>query len=47
MNVDFADALVSVHMCRSGIPDIVRYDKHFDRLPGINRMWPNDFLSGN
>lgn len=47
MNVDFADALVSVHMSRSGVPDIVTYDKHFDRLPGVNRVSPNDFLVGN
>ena len=45
INVDFADALVSVHMARNGVPDIVTYDKHFDRLPGVQRVSPKDFLA--
>jgi len=45
MNVDFVDALVSVHMDRAGIPDIVTFDKHFDRLPGVNRIPPSEFLA--
>ena len=47
MNVDFADALVSVHMDGNGVPDIVTFDKHFDRLPGVNRMSPKEFLATN
>ena len=47
MNVDFADALVSVHLSRNGVQDIVSYDKHFDRLPGVNRMSPKEFLATN
>jgi predicted nucleic acid-binding protein len=39
-NVDFADALVSVHMQQQGIPDIYSFDRHFDRLPGIRRVAP-------
>ncbi len=37
-NVDFADALVSVHMTKSGVKGIFSFDKHFDRLPGVKRL---------
>ena len=47
MNVDFADALVSVHMDRTSVSDIVTFDKHFQRLPGVNRMSPKEFLAKN
>ncbi len=47
MNVDFVDALVSVHMARNGVLDIVTYDKHFNRLPGVKRVSPGDFLAGD
>jgi len=36
-NVDFADALVAVHMGREGIGEIFSFDQHFDYLPGITR----------
>ena len=39
-NVDFADALVAVHMGREGIRKIFGFDPHFDRLPGIARRDP-------
>jgi len=45
LNVDFVDALLSVHMQRAGVPDLVSYDKHFDRLPGIRRQRPQEFLA--
>lgn len=46
LNVDFADALLSVHMVRAGVSDLFTYDKHFDRLPGVNRVSPRGFLAG-
>jgi len=39
-NVDFADALVAVHMARQDIEEIYSFDRHFDRLPGILRRSP-------
>ena len=36
-NVDFADALVAVHMDRAGVQEIFSFDRHFDRLPGVIR----------
>lgn len=39
-NVDFADALVAVHMERRGLQDILSFDSHFDCLPGIVRQSP-------
>ena len=44
-NVDFVDALLSVHMDRAGVPDLVSYDKDFDRLPGVRRHTPEAFLA--
>jgi predicted nucleic-acid-binding protein len=42
-NVDFADALVAVHMGREGIGEVFSFDQHFDRLPGITRLSPSRF----
>jgi predicted nucleic-acid-binding protein len=39
-NVDFADALVAVHMTRDGVGEIFSFDQHFDRLPNITRRSP-------
>ena len=39
-NVDFADALVAVHMERKGLTEIFSFDRHFDRLPGVTRLIP-------
>ena len=47
LNVDFADALLSVRMFKEGVPDLITYDKHFDRLPGVRRVSPKDFLAGD
>ncbi len=41
-NVDFADALVAVHMERRGMREIFSFDRHFDRLPGIIRLSPGE-----
>ncbi len=41
-NVDFADALVAVHMERRGMREIFSFDRHFDRLPGIIRQSPGE-----
>ena len=46
MNVDFVDALVSVHMNNENVHDIASFDRHFDRLPGVHRVSPRDFLAG-
>ncbi len=45
LNVDFVDALVSVHMDHGDVHEIVTFDKHFDRLPGVQRVSPKDFLA--
>ena len=45
LNVDFVDALFSVHMQRAGVPDLVSYDKHFDRLPGVRHRTLQEFLA--
>jgi len=47
LNVDFADALLSVRMFKDGVPDLITYDKHFDRLPGVQRVSPKEFLAGD
>lgn len=36
-NVDFADALVAVHMGQRGVGEIYSFDQRFDRLPGVAR----------
>jgi len=39
-NVDFEDALISVHMARDGIEEVYTFDKHFKRLPGVRPLSP-------
>ncbi|MBM4430646.1 MAG: type II toxin-antitoxin system VapC family toxin [Chloroflexi bacterium] len=41
-NVDFADALVGVHMGQRGMRDVFSFDHHFERLPGVKRWEPGD-----
>jgi len=41
-NVDFADALVAVHMGRKDVQEVFSFDHHFDRLPGIIRRQPGE-----
>ena len=47
MNVDFEDALITVHMGRDRIEEIYTFDKHFKRLPGVIALHPGDFQSKN
>jgi predicted nucleic-acid-binding protein len=39
-HVDFADALVAARMRRREATEVVSFDAHFDRLPGIVRLTP-------
>jgi predicted nucleic acid-binding protein len=39
-DVDFADALLAVHMAQQGTKDIYSFDHHFDRLPDVRRHVP-------
>lgn len=43
-NVDFADALVAARMLRRGVTQIFSFDEHFERLPGIRRLVPGEWL---
>ena len=38
-NVGINDALASITMKEKGIHEIYSYDKHFDNLPEITRIW--------
>jgi predicted nucleic acid-binding protein len=38
--VDFVDAVLAVHMQRDGIGEVYSFDKHFDRLAGLQRVEP-------
>ncbi len=40
LNVDFEDALLSVHMDQAGVREIVTFDRHFQRLPGVVPLLP-------
>lgn len=42
-NVDFSDALLAVRMQKQGVAHVFSYDKHFDRLPGIERLLPGKY----
>ena len=44
LNVDFEDALISVHMSRDPIADVFTFDKHFNRLSGVNGLSPSEFM---
>lgn len=39
-NVDFADALLAARMQQSGLKRVFSFDKHFDRIEGIERLVP-------
>jgi predicted nucleic acid-binding protein len=41
-NVDFVDALVATRMQKQGFVSVFSFDKHFDRLPGIQRLAPGN-----
>lgn len=38
--LDFEDALAVAHMERRGTPEILSYDRDFDRVSGVNRVEP-------
>jgi predicted nucleic-acid-binding protein len=46
-NVDFADALVAARMLRRGVTQIFSFDEHLERLPGIRRLVPREWLRGD
>ena len=41
-NVDFIDALLTARMQKTGNDLLVSFDKHFDRLPGVQRIQPKN-----
>lgn len=43
-NIDFADALLAARALLSGPPVIYSFDRHFDRVPGIQRRTPGAML---
>ena len=38
--IDFADALLAARCLLSGLPVIYSFDRHFDRVPGLQRLVP-------
>lgn len=38
--LDFEDALIIAHLERSGSEELMSYDRHFDRVPGVHRIEP-------
>jgi predicted nucleic acid-binding protein len=38
--LDFADCVAVAHMQRLGLRRIISYDRHFDRIPSIERVEP-------
>lgn len=41
-NINLGDALLAVEMKRQGVPALLSYDPHFDRVPGVHRVDPRD-----
>lgn len=39
-NVDFVDAVLAVRMLQLGVSEVYSFDRHFDRLEGIERLEP-------
>ena len=40
LNLPFADAYHAVHMQRRKLTEVVSFDQHFDRIPGLTRVEP-------
>jgi uncharacterized protein len=38
--LDFEDAIAVAHMERHRLSEIYSYDRHFDQMPGLNRLEP-------
>ena len=41
-NLDFADALLGVTALQPGPPSVYSFDKHLDRIDGVNRLTPGE-----
>lgn len=39
-NIDWSDAFMAAQLCEGGITAIYSFDRHFDRLPGLQRLEP-------
>jgi len=44
MNIDFVDALLASRLQKRGLPRVFSFDKHFDRIPRIQRLEPGTSL---
>lgn len=40
--VKFGDALLAAHVVNSGQEEVLSFDEHFDRIPGIRRITPGE-----
>jgi predicted nucleic acid-binding protein len=40
LNVSFADAYHAVVLLHRGLDEVLSFDRHFDRIPGITRIEP-------
>ncbi len=40
MNIDFVDALLAARLQKRGLPRVFSFDKHFERIPGVERLEP-------
>ena len=47
LKLDFDDSLVFACMKSLKIDKIISFDKHFDKIPSINRLEPSDLLKIN
>ena len=46
-NVDFTEALVTARMLKQGVTRIFSFDEHFERLSGIQRIFPGEEIEPN
>jgi predicted nucleic acid-binding protein len=44
-SISFGDALLAARMQQSGVVRVFSFDRHFDRIPGIQRLEPGAPLS--
>ena len=43
-NISFADAYNAAYMKANGLSEVYSWDGHFDRVEGINRVLPDDWI---
>jgi predicted nucleic acid-binding protein len=43
-NIDFADALLAAYALSRDINQVYSFDKHFSRIPGVERLEPGSLL---